>query len=316
MSRVWRVAVACAVVLLGACQLIPTGSPPAPGGSHTRTTVNHEGTTLHVLTPVESIAAPAAGRPVMVWVHGGGWFSGTGATVNTEIVGVPGHYDGAMAAHQILRGWIVVALDYDLVAHPSTPVLEEELADVDAAVRWAAEQPSADPSRIVVAGHSAGGHLATLYGLTTEREVAAVVNVDGPTDLTAMAAVEQGSIDPAAAGTEDVYGPTAEIGELPRALVGCMAAGVAAPCDDRLTASSPISHISAGDPPIYLVCAGTLVAPFPDYCADHQAFAAAVTESGGVATRQTVALGNHITIEHQMNVLSVELWLDAHTPTA
>src|SRR5690606_16387149 len=74
------------------------------------------------------------------------------------------------------------------------------IEDVKCAVRWLrahAEKYRVDPKRIGAVGHSAGGHLSLMLGLTDEKarlegsgghpsqssKVQAVVNVFGPTDL-------------------------------------------------------------------------------------------------------------------------------------
>ncbi|WP_052365180.1 carboxylesterase/lipase family protein [Halotalea alkalilenta] len=109
---------------------------------------------LNVWKPTEPSVAK---RPIMVWIHGGGYTSGSGS--------VP-IYDGApMAAN----GVIVVNLNYRLgvfgfLAHPE---LTSEgvgsgnfgLADIIAALEWVhdnAEALGGDPEQITIAGQSAG----------------------------------------------------------------------------------------------------------------------------------------------------------------
>jgi para-nitrobenzyl esterase len=100
---------------------------------------------------------PATRLPVMVWIHGGGFTSGSGSTPI---------YDGAALAS---RGMIVITINYRLgvfgfLAHPS---LTREgqgsgnygIADIIAALKWVNRNIDAmggDKNRITVAGQSAG----------------------------------------------------------------------------------------------------------------------------------------------------------------
>jgi len=109
---------------------------------------------LNVWTP-----AKARKRPVLVWIHGGGFNSGSGA--------IPIYHGGELAK----RGIVVVTLNYRLnvfgfLAHPE---LTKEagpaaganfgLQDIIASLRWVRDNIAAfggDPSAVTVAGQSAG----------------------------------------------------------------------------------------------------------------------------------------------------------------
>lgn len=111
---------------------------------------------LNIWTAIE---APAAPRPVMVWLHGGGFMQGSTA---------PPMYDGAALAK---RGVVFVSVNYRLgvlgfLAHPA---LSEEsarrvsgnygLLDQIAALRWIQRnirQFGGDPDNVTVVGQSAG----------------------------------------------------------------------------------------------------------------------------------------------------------------
>lgn len=95
--------------------------------------------------------------PVIVWIHGGGYYGGTAAQ---------GGFDGAnLAAH----GAIVVTINYRLgifgfFAHPELSAEgasgNQGLLDQIAALRWVKENIAAfggDPDRVAIAGESAGG---------------------------------------------------------------------------------------------------------------------------------------------------------------
>jgi para-nitrobenzyl esterase len=109
-----------------------------------------------------NVWAPAQAQklPVIVWIHGGGFYGGTGAQ--------PG-YDGANLAR---RGVVVVTINYRLgifgfFAHPELTAESPDNAsgnqgmeDQVAALRWVKENIArfgGDPERVTIMGESAGG---------------------------------------------------------------------------------------------------------------------------------------------------------------
>jgi acetyl esterase len=93
-------------------------------------------------------------RPLLVYLHGGGW-----------VLGSPATHDGICRALTNATGCVVVSVDYRLAPEHPFPAAAE---DAYAAVCWAADQaPSlgADGSRLAVAGDSAGGNLAAVVSL-------------------------------------------------------------------------------------------------------------------------------------------------------
>ncbi|GAA4930316.1 alpha/beta hydrolase [Streptomonospora halophila] len=96
-----------------------------------------------------------AGGPVLVYAHGGGYFSG-----RKDREGRPLLYRLAS------RGWVCVSANYRLRPHAG---FDEHVADFKKAIAWAREHGpgyGADPSVLVAAGSSAGGHLAAIAALT------------------------------------------------------------------------------------------------------------------------------------------------------
>ena len=118
---------------------------------------------LNVVTP----ACDDVARPVMVWIHGGGFTSGAGS--------VPWYHGNRFAA---LDDVVVVAINYRLgvLGFSHLPDLGEGYAgsvncgilDQVAALRWVADNIAAfggDPDLVTVFGESAGGmSTATLLG--------------------------------------------------------------------------------------------------------------------------------------------------------
>jgi acetyl esterase/lipase len=112
-------------------------------------------------------------HPVLIFVPGGAWVSGSRATGQ-------GH---ALMSRMTQLGWMCLSIDYRTAPLHRWPAQRE---DVEAAVGWARENVSqygGDPNFVAIAGASAGGHLATLTGLRP-RFVDAAVSIYGSYDWT------------------------------------------------------------------------------------------------------------------------------------
>lgn len=103
------------------------------------------------------LPAQGNGAPVVVFVHGGGWISGD----KDYRGGLYGNV-GIVCAR---AGMVGVVVNYRLspaVKHPA------HVRDVVRAVKWVYQhiaEYGGDPHRLVLSGHSAGGHLAALAAL-------------------------------------------------------------------------------------------------------------------------------------------------------
>ncbi len=125
-----------------------------------------------------TVPCPAAGCPVVLFVHGGAWRMGDKRLRNTVDAG---HTFAA-------QGVVFVGINYRLtpaVVHPA------HVEDVARAIAWTNARIASyggDPKRLFLMGHSAGAHLVALvatdgrylapYGLSL-RDIAGVVPVDG-----------------------------------------------------------------------------------------------------------------------------------------
>jgi acetyl esterase/lipase len=128
---------------------------------------------------------PAGGWPVIVAIHGGGWYK-FGKS----------EYGSRIASGFVRRGFAVVAPNY-LLSRPGRPTWPINLEDVQSAVRWTRARADAlglNPNRIFAMGESAGGNLAELLGTGSEAtpemgvsdRVTAVVAFSGPSDLVTL----------------------------------------------------------------------------------------------------------------------------------
>jgi acetyl esterase/lipase len=122
--------------------------------------------------------------PTLVYYHGGGWIFGdrTGATL--------------MFLPYLEMGWNIVNVEYRMASVSLAPAAVE---DVRCALRWVfrnAKQYQFDTTKIVLTGHSAGGHLALIAGMlpngtqldnecygTEQLQVAAIINWFGISDV-------------------------------------------------------------------------------------------------------------------------------------
>ncbi|MGC2485375.1 MAG: DUF3293 domain-containing protein [Acidimicrobiales bacterium] len=95
--------------------------------------------------------------PVIYYIHGGAWTFGDK------------RQQGRPMLHEFVsRGWVVVAINYRLAPQFPWPA---QIEDATRALGWIKSHISSyggDPDRVVVAGGSAGGHLASLLALSSE----------------------------------------------------------------------------------------------------------------------------------------------------
>lgn len=114
--------------------------------------------------------APA---PVIVWIHGGALIFGHRSSL-----------DPAQRQLYTDAGYSVVSIDYRLAPETKLPEIVKDLRDALAWVRGhGPELFNADPGRIAVVGHSAGGFLALTSGYAVEPRPRALVSFYGYGDI-------------------------------------------------------------------------------------------------------------------------------------
>jgi acetyl esterase/lipase len=94
-------------------------------------------------------------RPVVLYVHGGGW-----------VIGDKKHQGHVTMNHMAARGWVGVSIDYRLSPRATFP---DHLIDVKRAIKWVREhiaEYGGDAAFVALCGGSAGGHLSALAALT------------------------------------------------------------------------------------------------------------------------------------------------------
>lgn len=145
---------------LGNALLPRTENPPVPVGSVRNITLpSYHDLPLRIFTP--SSQRPAAGWPVFLWLHGGGW-----------VVGDVSHNNDLCALICQRAGCVVVTVGYRLAPEFPYPAAFE---DSVYALRWVSgeeggrELGGVDVSRVAVGGLSAGGQLAASLALEASR---------------------------------------------------------------------------------------------------------------------------------------------------
>jgi acetyl esterase/lipase len=230
---------------------------------------------LDLLLPKE--LASEAPLPVIVYLHGGAWRGG-------------GKRDGiAFLVQSVATGnYAGVAIDYRLSNEAIWPA---QIHDCKAAVRWLrahAKKYHLDPHRIGVLGVSAGGHLAAMLGtsgnvdrlegkvggnLDESSRVDCVVDQYGPTELLAMSEF-----------------PSDIEHDAPDSPESRLLGGPVQSRKDAARGASPITYVSADDPP-FLLIHGTEdpLVPFDQ----SERFLAALEEEGVEARLIQVQGGGH-----------------------
>lgn len=136
-------------------------------------------------------------RPVIVWLHGGALIMGSRTAVPQQLK------DLARA-----EGFVLISLGYRLAPEAQ---LQEIISDLRDGIHWVHESGPelfhADPSRLVVAGASAGGYLALMSGFGSEHRPTAIVaywgfgDVDGDWTTKPAEAYRKGKL----IGREDAW---------------------------------------------------------------------------------------------------------------
>jgi len=96
--------------------------------------------------------SPKTSVPLIVFVHGGGWKRGDKRNAT----------GAAKIAHFTGRGYAFASVNYRLVPDAKVEDQAQDVANAIARLIRDARSLGVDPSRIVLAGHSAGAHLSAL----------------------------------------------------------------------------------------------------------------------------------------------------------
>lgn len=183
------------------------------------------------------LPANAKGKfPLLIFIHGGGWLS------NDKYADMG--YMRKTVAEIISNGIALASIDYRFSTQAVFPA---QIQDCNRAISFLydnAEKYGFDRDRFAVMGFSAGGHLASLVGLSKNNDINAFY-MNGTSKVFSFKAVV------------DFYGPAELIlfpgrnnAKSPEAiLIG------AAPLDrpDLAKAASPVTYVDRNDPPFLII---------------------------------------------------------------
>jgi len=210
-----------------------SGEAPPTGGLVTlRDVVIGKGGTQDLHADITYRQNATQPMPAVIWIHGGGWISGT-------------YHDGPIIP-LARAGYFAASIEYRLSNVAKWPA---QIQDCKLAVRWLranAAKYNVDPNRIGVWGASAGGHLVACLGTMgdvkeyegdggypgTSSAVQAVVDYFGPTDFT----------NPDIFSTTGAKGAVTGLFEVPYAQN-----------PDLWKSACPLFYVKVGDPPMFLV---------------------------------------------------------------
>jgi acetyl esterase/lipase len=188
-GRAALVTLAAAVTLAGSSQAqladrmkpgvaLETGYSVAPDIVYE--TANNYEARLDVYRP----RATEGRAPTLIYIHGGGWVEGRKEAELPRLM------------PYLSAGWAVVNVEYRLADVSLAPAAVEDCRCALQWIRRHAEEYGFDTTRVVVTGHSAGGHLSLTTGMlpasagldrqcngTADMPVAAIVNWYGITDV-------------------------------------------------------------------------------------------------------------------------------------
>lgn len=183
-------------------------------------------------------APTQAPAPVIVYIHGGGFRTGTFTETAADLRWFAD------------RGWLVISVEYRLFT-PGNPTWDKASRDASCGLVWAernAVRYGGDPGRLAVLGDSAGGNLAINVGLAAASgqatsDCGAAVPVPGAI-ATLYPAVDVASI----------YNDGFPIpGFEPTTLIEGFIGGPPDAYPERVEAVSPATYVSAESPPTLII---------------------------------------------------------------
>ena len=236
---------------------------------------------LELLVP-EGAAGPV---PVVIWIHGGGWKSGSRLPIPARV------------SNLCSLGYAVASVDYRLT---TTALWPAQIQDVRGAVRWLrahAAEYGLDPDRFAAWGDSAGGHLASLLATSGGVPSITIGSVSADLEGTTGGNLGESSRVQAAVhwyGATDFlqmrFYPSTVNHDGASSDESRLVGGPIQSNPERVATANPITYASADDPPL-LAMHGTLdkLIPFNQ----SQLLVDALNAAGASATLRPVVGAGH-----------------------
>jgi len=174
---------------------------------------------------------------LLIYVHGGAWRAGDKADVPIR--------------HFTQRGYAIASVNYRLTTVAPFPA---NVHDIKAAIRYLraeAERLDVDPRRFAIVGSSAGGHLAALVGVSNgvkELEGTVGAHLETSSDVQAIVSYYGASNLQSILDQSTEFGLTVRVPAL-QLLLG----GQPKEKPELARLASPVAHIDAHDPPLFLM---------------------------------------------------------------
>lgn len=193
-------------------------------------------------------------RPTLIWIHGGAWIAGDKTKIDPIAYRVAG-----------LGKYNLISINYRLANDTSAP-WPEIVYDVNAAIRWVklnSNKLGIDPNKLILAGESAGAHLAAMSAFSDDVEELRGEHNPGPsTDVRAAVlfygaynmsslAVQKNSAAKSGMCEEPQYSsPILELLDCPETKEGRYNIDS---CDlKKVRAADPCAYVDKSDPPVFL----------------------------------------------------------------
>jgi len=180
---------------------------------------------------------PVKDAPLLVWVHGGAWRSGSRSPLPL--------------AEFLAAGYAIASIDYRLSTQARFPA---NIHDIKAAVRFLRAKQNEygfDATKIAVVGASAGGHLVALAGTTNgDARLEGVVgeHLDQSSDVQAIVSYFGASNLTSILKQSTPHGLSVRVPAL-KLLLG----GVPDDQPELARLASPVFHVDRFDPPLLLL---------------------------------------------------------------
>ncbi len=226
---------------------------------------------LYLPTHAQGDGQDDRGRPLVVYVHGGGWRIGDKARVHEK----PAHYCG--------KGFVLASVNYRLSPEVRHPAHVQDVAEAIAWLRSHAHEFGADPNRVVLMGHSAGAHLVAL--LATDPQYLRAHGIS-PSDLAGVIVLDTASFD---------------LERRARALgMRRMIRDAFGRDPKTLRDASPVSHVHEGDqyPPMLVVFSSER----PEARTESQRFVGALREAGATVELLEAEGKDHAAVNRDVGV--------------
>ena len=193
-------------------------------------------------------------KPALLWIHGGAWIAGDKGSIDPIAFEVAG-----------LGKYNLISINYRLANDESAP-WPEIVYDVKAALRWIklnSEKLGIDPDKIILAGESAGAHLAAITAFSSgvddlkgnenlgaSTDVKAVVLFYGPYNMSSLAVQKNSSVKSGMCEEPQYSSPILELLDCPK--TGEDSYNIDS-CDLKdVRTADPSAYLDKSDPPVYL----------------------------------------------------------------